>query len=96
MLFLTFSTNLFLCIFRRPKQTHTSRNELSVFTMRPPLVLWLAFTSLALLRGGSGVAALDIDVDATVRKQEDLDAKWGFEVRLLPTPGILCSFKAGI
>jgi len=50
--------------------------------MRPPLFPLLAFTSLALLRGGSGVAALDIDVDATVRKQEDLDAKWGFEVRL--------------
>jgi hypothetical protein len=64
--------------------------------MRPPFVPWLAFTSLALLRGGSGVAALDIDVDATVRKQEDLDAKWGFEVRLLPTPGTLCSFKAKI
>jgi hypothetical protein len=64
--------------------------------MRPPLFPLLAFASLALLREGSGVAALDIDVDATVRKQEDLDAKWGFEVRLLPTPSILCSFKVRI
>lgn len=51
--------------------------------MRSSLAAWLFASNAILICMDCGVAALDIDVDEWTRRQADLDAKWGLEVRLL-------------